>query len=104
MNEEKSEKAASEEARATAVGDLSETTKSLANAEKDLETTSTTCMTVAADHETTMKGRAEELAAIANAKKMLTESTTGAAEQTYSFFQLVQESAVGSSLHTRADL
>merc|ERR1719183_199675 len=59
-------------------------------------------MTVAADHEATMKGRAEELAAIAQAKKLISESTGGAAEQTYSFLQLVQ--GTGSSLRTRADL
>jgi len=104
MNEEKAAKAASEEAKAIAVGDLGETSKSLANSDKVLETTGTTCMTVAADHETTMKGRAEELAAIANAKKILSESTSGASGQTYSFFQLVQTTETGSSLRTRADL
>jgi hypothetical protein len=102
MNEEKSAKAAAEETKATAVGDLSETTKLLANSEKALEATGTTCMTVAADHEATMKGRAEELKAIATAKKLLTESTSGAEGQTYSFIQVVSQT--GSSLHTRADL
>merc|ERR1719487_210083 len=80
MNEEKSAKAASEESKAAAVGDLSETTKDLANSESVLQTTGTSCMSVAADHEATMKGRAEELAAIAKAKSLLTENTGGAAE------------------------
>merc|ERR1719440_1612854 len=59
-------------------------------------------MTVASDHEATMKSRAEELEAIATAKKALTESTEGAAGQTYSFLQTIE--TTGSALHTRADL
>merc|ERR1719375_1416130 len=102
MNEEKANKAASEEAKAVAVGDLSETTKFLANSEEVLETTGTTCMTVASDHEATMKSREEELTAIAQAKKLLTENTGGASEQTYSFLQTIE--GTGSALHTRADL
>jgi hypothetical protein len=104
LNGEKSSKASSEEAKAVAVGDLAETTKFLANSQDVLQTTGTTCMTVAADHEATMKSRAEELEAIATAKKMLSETTSGAQGQTYSFLQLVQSSETGSSLHTRADL
>jgi len=104
MNEQKSAKAAADETKATAVGDLEQTTKSLANANDNLETTGTTCMTVAADHEATGKSRNEELKAIATARKILQDSSSGAVSQTYSFMQLVQESAVGSSLHSRADL
>merc|ERR1719324_1546846 len=98
LNEQKAAKAAADEAKATAVGDLAETTKDLANAEQTLQTTGTTCMTVAADHEATMKGRQEELTAIATAKKALTETSSGAVGQTYSFLQM------GSSLQTRSDL
>jgi hypothetical protein len=104
MNEEKANKAASEEAKAIAVGDLGQTTKFLANSDEVLETTGTTCMTVAADHEATMKGRTEELTAIATAKKILGETTSGASGQTYSFLQLVQSTGTGSALRTRADL
>jgi len=100
LDEQKAAKAAADETRATASGDLTETTKDLANAEQTIQTTSTTCMTVAADHEATMKGRKEELTTIATAKKMLTESTSGAADQTYAFFQFAQS----SQLRTRADL
>lgn len=102
MNEEKADKAAAEESKATAVGDLAETTKALANAEEVLQTTGTTCMTVAADHEATVKSREEELKTIATAKKILMDTTSGAEGQTYSFFQVVSQT--GSSLHTRADL
>merc|ERR1719482_1163540 len=48
MNEQKSAKAAADETKATAVGDLEQTSKALANAKDNLQTTGTTCMTVAA--------------------------------------------------------
>merc|ERR1712228_140131 len=46
------------------------------------------CMQVASDHEATVKGRAEELKAIADAKNLLTSKTGGAEGQTYSLLQL----------------
>merc|ERR1719382_498506 len=45
-------------------------------------------MQVASDHEATVKGRAEELKAIADAKNLLTSKTGGAESQTYSLLQL----------------
>merc|ERR1719321_505146 len=102
MNAQKTAKATADETKATATGDLEQTNKALANGKSTLETTGTTCMTVAADHEATMKGREEELKAIATAKKILTETSSGAVGQTYSFMQSVQMS--GSSLHSRTDL
>jgi len=106
MEEEKSAKAAADETKATAVGDLEQTSKALANGQETLETTGTTCMTVAADHEATMKSRAEELTAIATARKILKETSSGAVGQTYSFVQIAQNSVLGtrSTLMTRADL
>merc|ERR1719461_1846967 len=100
MSDEKSSKASSEEAKATAEGDLANTVKDLADAKKALETTSTSCMTVAADHEATVKSRKEELAAIAEATQIIKGSTSGAVSQTYSFLQ--QETK--SQLKTRSDL
>jgi hypothetical protein len=88
MDEEKSLKAASEEQKATAEGDLSETVKELAKDKESLKVASDTCMQVAADHEATVKSRNEELTAIATAEKILKESTGGAVEQSYSFLQL----------------
>jgi len=88
MDEEKSLKAASEEQQATAEGDLAETVKELAKDRESLKTATTTCMSVAADHEATVKSRTEELNAIATAEKILKESTGGAVEQSYSFVQL----------------
>merc|ERR1719323_2387296 len=100
MSDEKASKAASEEAKATAEGDLANTVKDLADGEKTLQTTSTSCMTTAADHEATVKSRKEELAAIAEASQILKETSSGAVSQTYSFFQ----EHTRSQLKTRADL
>merc|ERR1740123_650282 len=100
MADEKASKAASAEAKASAEGDLANTVKDLADAKNSLKTTSESCMQTAADHEETVKSRTEELAAVAEAKKIITESTSGAVSQTYSFVQ------VGSTmqLKTRLDL
>merc|ERR1719253_1644786 len=102
LDEQRAAKAAADENKATAVGDLAQTTKALANGKQVLETTGTTCMTVAADHEATNAERAEELKTIATARKILSETSGGATGQTYSFVQLVQMS--GSTLHSHADL
>merc|ERR1719265_212367 len=98
MAEEKSLKAQTEETKAVAEGDLAETKKGLAEDKKALATASSTCMTVAADHDATVKSRNEELNAIATAKKILAETSSGAVSQSYSFVQ------VSSRLQTRADL
>jgi hypothetical protein len=100
MDDEKAGKAAAEQEKATAEGDLAGTVKDLAEAEKGLGTAQTTCMSVAADHEATVRSRAEELAALAKAKQILSETTSGAVEETYS---LLEEGAV-STLRTHADL
>merc|ERR1719247_609162 len=57
-------------------------------------------MTVAADHEATVKSRNEELNAIATAKKILGDTTGGAVGQSY----LQVSSKTVSQMHTRADL
>jgi len=86
LADEKSAKAAAEEAKATATGDLEATTKALAQGVKELETVQTTCLVTAKDHEASVAARAEELKVIGEAKKIIQESTGGAAEQ--SFLQL----------------
>jgi len=91
-------KASTEETKAGAEGDLSETVKGLAEDKKSLATASSSCMTVAADHEATVKSRTEELTAIATAKKIIGETTGGAVGQSYSFVQ------VASKLESRSDL
>merc|ERR1719389_167489 len=98
MDAEKSLKASTEETKAVAEGDLAETVKGLAQDNSALKEASTTCMTVAADHDATVKSRNEELTAIATAKKVLGETSSGAVSQSYSFIQ------TSSRLQTRADL
>merc|ERR1719160_1824263 len=98
MDEEKSLKASTEESKAVAEGDLADTVKSLAQDNSALKEASSTCMTVAADHDATVKSRTEELTAIATAKKILSDTSSGAVSQSYSFIQ------TSSRLQTRADL
>merc|ERR1712242_613109 len=100
MKEEKTGKAEAQEAKAEAEGDLEVTTKELANAKEMLATSRSTCMKVGADHEMTVNARAEELKVIAEAKKILVETTSGAVDQTYLFMQV----AAASKLQTRTDL
>merc|ERR1719281_503454 len=100
MDEEKSLKAATEEQKAGAEGDLAETTKELAKDKASLEEASTTCMQGAADHEATVKSRNEELNAIATAEKVLKETSRGAVDQSYSLLQV----RAASRLRSRADL
>jgi len=101
---EKATKASTQEAKAVAGGDLVETSKDLENDKAGLATAGSTCMTVAADHESCMTSRSEELAALAAAKKALGETTSGAVGQSYSFAQLDQQTSVGSALTSRLDL
>merc|ERR1719171_958002 len=100
MAEAKDKKNQCEIDKADAEADLASLTKALAEAEEDLSTAQTTCMQVAADHEVTVKSRAEELKALAEAKKILMSTTPGAAEQTYSLLQV----ASWSGLKSRSDL
>merc|ERR1719203_1558805 len=67
----------SAETKATAEGDLTATKKDLAEDEKALETLHHDCMTKATAFEEETKSRGEELAAIAEAKKILKETTGG---------------------------
>merc|ERR1719476_1192000 len=94
---QKAGKAAAEEAKAGAEGDLSMTNKGLADSKSQQATARSTCLQVAADHEATVAGRAEELKAIAQARSVLSETSSGAVSQTYSFLQT-------SRLQTHADL
>jgi len=98
MEEQKAAKAEAEEAKAVAEGDLATTEKALAEAQAALAECNKNCMQVATDHAETVQGRTEELAAIAEAKKILEESTGGAESQTYSLLQ----TSSGSKIRMRA--
>lgn len=79
--------AATEEKKATAEGDLEGTKKDLAEDKKDLSALHHECMTEATNFEESTKSRGEELKALATAKKIITETTGGATEQTYDLAQ-----------------
>merc|ERR1719284_409627 len=72
----------------------------LANLDKALSDAHANCLSTAADHEATVAARDGELKTIAEAKKILLSSTSGAVSQTYSLLQL----RTGSQLSTNADL
>merc|ERR1719169_366255 len=81
MDKAKKGLAESQEAKANAEGDLDVTSKDLA---EDIQTKSTLhqdCMNAAEEFELSTKSRGEELSALATAKKIIKESTGGAAEQ-----------------------
>merc|ERR1719183_1349012 len=88
MNKAKKDLASSAEAKATAEGDLSVTSKDLAEDIKTLATLHADCMKAAEDFEAETKSRGEELKALATAKKVIVEATSGAADQSYSFAQM----------------
>merc|ERR1719327_2180103 len=92
MDKAKKGLAESQEKKATAEGDLEVTEKDLAEDIKTKSTLHQDCMSAAEEFELTTKSRGEELAALATAKKVIKESTGGAAGQTYfnqvSFMQL----------------
>merc|ERR1712151_259901 len=86
------------EDKATAEGDLAVTTKALATAQDELGTANKNCMQVAADHGASVASRAEELKVIAEAKKIVKESTSGAEGQTYSLLQVASGIKSGRDL------
>jgi len=102
LSEEKADKAAAAEGKAGAEGDLSVTTKQLEDSKKALETASTTCMQVAADHQATVAAREEELKVLAKGIEILKSTTTGAVEETYSFLQKSQIHSSGDLAQTEA--
>jgi chromosome segregation ATPase len=80
-------KSETEEQKATDTGDLATTTKTLKETEDALATTQEDCMKTASDHDSSVVSRGQELKAVASAKKVLMETTSGASEETYSFLQ-----------------
>jgi peptidoglycan hydrolase CwlO-like protein len=95
-------KAAAEEGKATAESDLAMTEKALDDAKTALAEANADCMQVAADHEATVTGRTEELTALAAAKKVLEETSSGAVTQAYGLLQVAEQSS--SQLRSRSDL
>jgi len=100
LAESKSVKAAAEEAKSIAEGDLSMAEKELAEDKKYLSELSTDCQQKAADWETSTKSRAEELEALAAAKKIISETTGGASDKAYG---LLQQNSKSKSTSDAAD-
>jgi len=69
MDEAKKDSAEAEETKAVAEGELVVTEKDLAVAKEGLDLVHEDCMQKATDHDLTVKGRKEELAALGKAKK-----------------------------------
>jgi len=87
LSEAKKGMAASGSSKAEAEGDLAATSKDLASDEDTKAGLHANCMEKAETFEAEQKSRGEELKALAEAKKVLTETTTGADAQSYSFLQ-----------------
>merc|ERR1719497_83546 len=99
MDDAKKSLSASGEAKATAQGDLTVTSKALATDTATLDDLHKDCLTKAQDFEVETKSRTEELKALAEAKKILKETTGGAEAQTYglnqeSFFQITSKAGL----------
>merc|ERR1719262_396394 len=93
MDKAKKDLASSAEAKAAAEGDLAVTSKDLAEDIETLSTLHSDCMKAAEDFEAETKSRGEELKALATAKKIIKEATSGAADQSYSFVQVSMKSS-----------
>merc|ERR1719217_1004366 len=100
--EAETNKSEAESTKATAEGDLAGTMKDIEDINAALHTVSTDCMTAASDHEASTAGRTAELKALAEAKKIIQSSTSGAEGQTYSFIEIA--SYTSTRLRTAADL
>merc|ERR1719253_932021 len=96
MDETKKAKAAAEEAKAIAQGELDTASKTLSDSESHLKDLQQECMAKAEEYETSQHSRSEELTALDTAKKVLVEKTAGAAEREYSFVQLSATTRVGA--------
>jgi len=96
LADSKAAKASFAESKAAAEGDLAVTVKTLGEDKTTKLSTEETCAQVAADHAASMKGRSEELAAIAEAKTVLSETSAGAVGQSYSFIQVATDTKSNS--------
>jgi len=99
MDKAKKNLAQSQENKAVATGDLDTTSKDLAADTATKSTLHQDCMAASEEFELATKSRGEELNALSTAKKVIQESTGGAAGQSYSFLQVDR-----AQVNSRADL
>jgi len=97
MDETKKAKAASAESKASAEGDLEVTQNSLNEDLSALGKLHHDCMSKAQEFEAEVTSRGEELKALATAKKIIKETTSGAAGQSYGFLQIQTSSDLANS-------
>merc|ERR1719420_2931756 len=98
LDENNAAKADAEEVLAASEGELAITMKALSEAQTGLDLIHEDCMQKATDHELTVKGRKEELAALAKAKKIIQQMTAGAVKKSYSFLQTSMHAMTSSDL------
>jgi len=101
LDESKKSKASNQEKKAAAEGDLASTSKDLGQDQKTLRELHRHCMSKAADFEAETGTRAEELKALATAKKLIKEAT-GASLAQVSFIQVAQGSSRSQSAGKQA--
>jgi len=94
LDETKKGKAAAEEAKAVAEGELETADKGVADDSKHLNDLQQECMTRAQEYQASQHSRSDELAALGQAKSILEEKTGGAAARAYSFVQVHSESRI----------
>merc|ERR1719382_1613045 len=94
--------AAAGEKKAKAEGDLEVTVKDLDEDIKALGELHTNCMSKAEEFEAETKSRGEELKAIADAKKVLKDTTSAAADATYESFVQLRSGAEEEDGHFQA--
>jgi hypothetical protein len=99
MTEAKKTQSASSGSKSICVGDLSATSKDLAADEQSLADLHHECMTKSEDFEAETKSRGEELKALAEAKRIIGESTGAADKIAYGFLQLSR-----SQISSKTDL
>merc|ERR1719247_1355728 len=91
MSDAKKSMAETEETKATAEGDLNTDSKALAEDIETLSTLHSDCLAKAQDFEAETKSRGEELKALATAKKVIAESSSGADTLAYGLDQQSSE-------------
>merc|ERR1719440_2499510 len=110
LNKAKTCVSEADEAKVVAEGDLAVTAKDLAEDVKSLADLHSECMTKAQEFEAATKSRDEELKALAEAKRVISESTGGvgsgesAEAQTYGFEQVSLLQLARTRLNSGADL
>jgi len=103
LDKTEKKKAAALETKSVTQGELEVVNKALAEDIQQLADTHHDCMTKAQDFEAETQSRAEELKAIATAKKIIQETTGGATGQSYSLVQEDEASFLQVSLKTHSE-